>query len=386
MAFSFELLQGSVAGPRVGLMRTGHGNVATPVFMPVGTQATVKTMAPWELREIGAQIILGNTYHLYLRPGAEVIERLGGLHGFAAWPHPILTDSGGFQVFSLQHLRRITDEGVTFRSHIDGSEHFLTPERATHIQEQLGADIIMCFDECCQPTDRDTVTAAMERTHRWAARCREAQRRPDQALFGIVQGGVFADLRRQSAEALVALDFPGYAIGGLSVGESKADMHAMLEATLPGLPPDKPRYLMGVGSPEDLFEGVARGVDMFDCVLPTRVARNGAAFTPDGRMNLRNAAHSDDPRPIMDECDCPTCRRFSRAYLRHLIQADEILGHRLVTMHNLRFFIRLMSDIRQSIIRGNFDTMKQAFLSRYRSVDPEARRRNVEARQRSLGR
>ena len=386
MPFSFELIQGAADGPRIGLMRTAHGTIATPVFMPVGTQATVKAVAPWELRQIGAEIILANTYHLCLRPGADTIARLGGLRGFSRWQGPFLTDSGGFQVFSLKHLRHVSDEGVRFRSHIDGSEHFLTPEKAIAIQEQLGADIIMCFDECADPHDRVRLEAAVERTHRWAERCRRAHSREDQALFGIVQGGVFADLRRQSADCLVGLDFPGYAVGGLSVGESKEDMHAMLEATLPRLPQHKPRYLMGVGSPEDLWECVARGVDMFDCVLPTRVARNGAAFTPDGRLNLRNAAYVDDPRPLLEGCDCPTCHCFSRAYLRHLVQANEILGHRLVTLHNLRFFIRTMEEMRRSIARGEFEQHRAEFLARYRPVDPEARRRNVQARQRSLGR
>jgi queuine tRNA-ribosyltransferase len=370
----------------MGLVRTPHGTIATPVFMPVGTQATVKTMAPWELRDIGAQIILANTYHLYLRPGADIVERMGGLHGFSGWDGPLLTDSGGFQVFSLQHLRRVSVEGVLFRSHIDGSEHFLTPEKAIAIQEQLGADIIMCFDECADPCDRARLEVALGRTNLWAERCLRAQARSDQALFGIVQGGVFADLRRRSAECLVGLDFPGYAIGGLSVGESKADMHATLEATVPHLPSSKPRYLMGVGSPEDLWECVARGVDMFDCVLPTRIARNGAAFTPDGRLNLRNAAHATDARPLQEGCDCPTCQHFSRAYLRHLIQADEILGHRLITMHNLRFMIRTMEGMRHAIAAGHFATVMAEFVARYRTVDPEARRMNVVARQRSLGR
>jgi queuine tRNA-ribosyltransferase len=381
--FSFELIRGEGTGPRLGLVRTEHGIIATPAFMPVGTQATVKTMAPWELRAIGAEIVLGNTYHLYLRPGVDIIASLGGLHEFMAWPHPILTDSGGFQVFSLEHLRKVTDEGVLFRSHIDGSEHFLSPERAVEIQEGLGADIIMCLDECSAPGDRGLIEAAMRRTHLWAERCRAAQRRGDQALFGIVQGGTYPELRLESATFLAALDFPGYAIGGLSVGESKAEMHAMLDLLAPALPANKPRYLMGVGSPEDFVECIARGVDMFDCVLPTRVARNGAAFTPEGRMNLRNSQFASDPRPIMDDCDCPTCRHFSRAYLRHLVQAEEILGHRLITMHNLRFFLRLMADIRQSIAAGRFEDFRRDFLARYRPVDPAVRRQNVEARLRS---
>jgi len=370
----------------MGLMRTSHGVVATPAFMPVGTQAAVKTVAPWELADVGAEIVLANTYHLFLRPGVDVIERQGGLHSFMSWSGPILTDSGGFQVFSLQHLRRVDDDGVLFRSHLDGSEQFLSPELAVQVQERLGADIIMCLDELAQPRDRDRIEVALERTHRWAVRCREAHTRSDQALFGIVQGGVFGDLRERSADYLVSLDFPGYAIGGLSVGESKEEMHAMLDITVPRLPENKPRYLMGVGSPEDLIECVSRGIDMFDCVLPTRVARNGAAFTMEGRMNLRNARYAGDERPIMENCDCPTCARFSRAYLRHLIQANEILGHRLVTLHNLRFVLRLMEEVRRSIARGDFPQLKREFLSRYRPVDPEVRRRNVEARMRSLGR
>lgn len=383
--FGFELLKGS-DGARRGLLRTPHGVVSTPVFMPVGTQATVKTMAPWELRELGAEIILSNTYHLYLRPGSQPISEMGGLHEFMGWDGPILTDSGGFQVFSLEHLRRVDDEGVRFRSHLDGSEHLFTPEHVVAVQEQLGADIIMCLDVCSEAHDREALEGAIELTHRWAARCRDAQRRSDLALFGIVQGGVYADMRAVSADYLVSLDFPGYAIGGLSVGESKADMHRMLEVVAPRLPQDRPRYLMGVGSPEDLWECVARGVDMFDCVLPTRVARNGAAFTWEGRLNLRNARFARDGGPLMDDCDCMACRRFSRAYLRHLIQADEILGLRLVTAHNLRFLVRLMERIRAAIVADQFETEKAAFLRGYRTVDPEVRRANVEARKRSMGR
>jgi queuine tRNA-ribosyltransferase len=386
--FRFDLVLSTAgpAGPRRGIVRTPHGAFATPVFMPVGTQATVKTMAPWDLRAVGAEIILSNTYHLYLRPGVETIAGLGGLHRFMGWDGPILTDSGGFQVFSLEHLRQVDDDGVRFRSHLDGSEHYFTPELVVRVQEALGADIIMCFDELAPPDDRGALEAALDRTHRWAERCLNAQTRRDQALFGIVQGGVFPDLRELSADVLVAMDFPGYAIGGLSVGESKADMHRMLEVTIPRLPEDKPRYLMGVGSPEDLWEGVARGVDMFDCVLPTRVARNGAAFTWEGRMNLRNARFATDPAPIMEDCDCLACSHFSRAYLRHLVQADEILGLHLVTAHNLRFLVRVMERIRTVIARGEFDQAKAEFLARYRTVDPEVRRRDLEARRRSLGR
>jgi len=354
--------------------------------MPVGTQGTVKTMAPWELEDLGSEIILANTYHLYLRPGVDAIAGMGGLHAFMGWDGPILTDSGGFQVFSLEHLRRMDDEGVRFRSHLDGSEHCFTPELVVQAQEGLGADIIMCLDVCGEAHDRVALEVAVERTHRWAVRCREAQRRADQALFGIVQGGVYEDLRAKSADFLVSLDFPGYAIGGLSVGESKADMHRILEMTTARLPSDRPRYLMGVGSPEDLWECVARGVDMFDCVLPTRVARNGAAFTWDGRLNLRNARFANDAAPLMEDCDCLACRAFSRAYLRHLVLADEILGLHLVTAHNLRFFVRIMERIRSAINRGRFEQEKCEFLRRYTPVDPEIRRRNVEARNRSLGR
>ncbi len=354
--------------------------------MPVGTRATVKTMAPWEVRDLGAEIVLGNTYHLYLRPGSDRIARLGGLHSFMGWHGPILTDSGGFQVFSLQHLRRFDDDGVRFRSHIDGSEHYFTPELVVRAQEELGADIIMCLDVCADAHDRAGLEVALDRTHRWAERCREAQRRPDLTLFGIVQGGVYEDLRAASADYLVGLDFPGYAIGGLSVGESKEDMHRILEMTTPRLPQDRPRYLMGVGSPEDFWECVERGIDMFDCVLPTRVARNGAAFTWDGRANLRNARFADDPEPLMDDCDCPACRHFSCAYLRHLVQAEEILGLRLITAHNLRFFVRVMERIRSAIENGSFAEEKAEFLARYRTVDPGVRRANVEARRRSQGR
>jgi queuine tRNA-ribosyltransferase len=344
-----------------------------PAFAPVGTQATVKAVGPDELEQLGATLILSNTYHLYLRPGADTIARLGGLHGFMDWPHPILTDSGGYQVFSLQGLRRVDEDGVTFRSHLDGSEHRFTPQAVVAIQEKLGADIIMCFDECASPLDRDYSEQAMERTHRWAQRCREAQVRDDQALFGIVQGGVFADLRQESARFLTTLDFPGYAIGGLSVGETKEQMHAMLDVVTPLLPEDRPRYLMGVGSPEDLFEGVSRGVDLFDCVLPTRVARNGGLLTRRGRINLRNARYAEDPAPIEEGCDCYTCRRFSRAYVRHLLKANEIFGLRLATVHNLRFMLRLMAEIRQSILDGTFVAFKEAFLEQYRIVPDEVR-------------
>jgi len=346
---------------------TPHGDIPTPVFAPVGTQATVKTLSPRELEELGATLILANTYHLYLRPGAEVIENLGGLHRFMAWDKPILTDSGGFQVFSLAAMRKVDDDGVTFRSHIDGSLHRFTPEMVVRVQEQLGADIIMCLDECAPPLDYEYNVQALQRTHRWAERCKAAHTRQDQALFGIVQGGIFEDLRQQSAEFLVGLDFPGYAIGGLSVGETKAQTRQTLDFTVPLLPADRPRYLMGVGSPEDFFEYVARGIDIFDCVLPTRLARNGAALTSTGRINLRNARFAADPAPIEEGCTCYTCCTFSRAYLRHLIKANETLGLRLVTIHNLHFELELMRRIRQSIIDGTFAEFKEDFLSRYQA-------------------
>ena len=358
---------------RAGLLTTPHGEIPTPVFMPVGTQATVKTLSPDELKDLQAHIILGNTYHLYLRPGDELIARMGGLHRFMGWDGPILTDSGGFQVFSLHDLRRVSDDGVTFRSHLDGSEHFFSPEKVISIQENLGSDIIMALDECAVPDNRSYLMEALRRTHLWAERCQAAQSRTDQALYGIVQGGIFADLRVQSARFLASLDFPGYAIGGLSVGESKEDMHRMLDIVTPLLPQDKPCYLMGVGSPEDLVECVARGVDQFDCVLPTRLARNGAVFTQGGRMNLRNARFTEDPAPIEEDCQCYTCRRFSRAYLHHLLKARETLGLRLNSIHNLHFLLELMRRIRQSILDGSFSELKESFLASYRVVDPKVR-------------
>ena len=339
----------------------------------------MKTLSPRELVELDAHMILGNTYHLYLRPGAELIARLGGLHQFMGWERAILTDSGGFQVFSLQGLRKVDDGGVTFRSHIDGSEQRFTPELVVHIQEQLGADIAMVLDECANPLEREYNLAAMRRTHLWAERCRRAHSRADQALFGIVQGGIFEDLRAESAHVLAGMGFPGYAIGGLSVGESKADTLRILDHVVPLLPAEKPRYLMGVGSPEDLLEGVARGIDIFDCVLPTRLARNGAVFTPEGRLNLRNAANTEDRRPIQEDCACYTCRNFTRAYLRHLTMSGEILGLRLNTIHNVHFLLALMRDIRQALQEGRFLAFKQAFLGRYRVADARAREENRQA-------
>jgi queuine tRNA-ribosyltransferase len=340
---------------RTGIFHTPHGELLTPVFAPVGTQATVKTLTPEQLRELGASLVLANTYHLYLRPGDELIRELGGLHEFMQWPEPMLTDSGGFQVFSLSDTRKIDDDGVTFKSHVDGSMHRFTPERSIQIQNNLGADIIMAFDECSDPNDRTYSLVAMQRTHRWAERSLNAHSRPDQALFGIVQGGVDPGLRAQSAEFVSSLPFPGIAIGGLSVGETKAEMHKTLDVVLQCLPESKPRYLMGVGTPEDLVEGVRRGVDIFDCVLPTRLARHHAAFSPAGRLNLMNATFARDKRPIDESCDCYTCRTFTRAYLRHLIVAKELLAGTLISIHNLRALIRLMEQIRVYIAEGSFE-------------------------------
>jgi queuine tRNA-ribosyltransferase len=339
---------------RTGVFTTPHGDLLTPVFAPVGTQAAVKTLTPAQVRELGATLVLANTYHLYLRPGDDLVREMGGLHPFMQWPGPMLTDSGGFQVFSLADSRKIDDDGVTFKSHIDGSLHRFTPEKSIQIQENLGADIIMAFDECSDPNDRAYTAKAMERTHRWAERCLAAKTRPDQALFGIVQGGIVPDLRTASAKFIASLPFPGIAIGGLSVGETKTEMYATLDVVIPLLPEDKPRYLMGVGTPEDLIEGVARGVDIFDCVLPTRLARHNAAFSPEGRLNLMNAAYARDKRPIDETCDCYTCRTFTRAYLRHLIVAKETLAGTLLSIHNLRALIRLMEELRGYIAEGVF--------------------------------
>ena len=384
--FSFEIVaEDTHSAARAGVLHTPHGDIPTPVYMPVGTRATVKTVTPDELRAAGAAIILGNTYHLYLRPGAGVVAEMGGLHRFMGWERPLLTDSGGFQVFSLAANRTIAEEGVTFRSHIDGSLHLFTPEAVVAIEEQLGADIMMPLDECVPyPCPREYAAEALGRTHRWAERARRAQSRPDQALFGIVQGSTYADLRRQSAATLAALDFPGYAIGGLSVGEPKAEMHAMLESSVPFLPRGRPRHLLGVGSPEDFFEGIARGVDMFDCVLATRIARHGALLVPAGRLNIRNAQHERDPRPIQEGCTCYTCRRFSRAYLRHLFQTEELLGLRLATLHNLHFLLDLLARIRASILDGTFMSLRQEFLSGFTAVPEEVRRE--EAARRRQGR
>jgi queuine tRNA-ribosyltransferase len=370
--FSFEVHHAD-GRARAGLVRTTHGEVSTPAFMPVGTQATIKGVPPSDLETLGASMILANTYHLYLRPGDELIARRGGLHRFMNWPHPILTDSGGFQVFSLSEMRRIDDDGVTFKSHIDGSMHRFTPEKSIRIQENLGADIIMCFDECPPPTDREYNEIALARTHVWAERCQrqhecsgDACRR--QALFGIVQGGVFRDLREQSARFITSLDFPGYAIGGLAVGERKEDMFRVIDWLDEALPVGKPRYLMGVGEPTDLVRSVGGGMDMFDCVLPTRLARHGAAFTHDGRINMRNKMYEEDERPIDAECDCYTCRNFTRAYIRHLLQAGEMLGLYLMSIHNLAFLLNLMRQIRAAILEDRFHAWAQTWLARYEKL------------------
>lgn len=349
--FEFELLHiDKKTGARRGRLHTPHGVVETPIFMPVGTQATVKGMSPDELKELQAQIILSNTYHLHLRPGEDLVAEAGGLHSFMHWDRPILTDSGGFQVFSLAELRKLTEEGVQFQSHLDGSRHYFSPETSIGIQEKLGSDIMMQFDECSPyPCDYDRANKAMHRTLRWLHRCMDAKTRDDQALFGIVQGAFYKDLRIQCADEMAKLDLPGFGIGGLSVGEPKEIMYDILDAMMPHMPEGKPRYLMGVGSPDCLIEGVLRGVDMFDCVLATRVARNGTVFTKNGRLVVRNAQYAHDFSPMEEGCDCYACRNFSRAYVRHLLKADEILGLRLTTYHNLRFLVRMMENIRAAI-------------------------------------
>ena len=360
--FDFEL-QAIQSGARAGKFLTPHGVIRTPAFAPVGTQGTVKALTPTHLEELDADLILANTYHLYLRPGDELVAELGGLHGFMQWNGPILTDSGGFQVFSLSKMNKIDANGVTFRSHLDGSEHRFTPEGSIAIQENLGADIIMAFDECPPPYERDYNEIALARTHAWAARCVQAKTRSDQALFGIVQGGIFPDLRTQSAEFIASLDLPGNAIGGLSVGEKKEEMQAILAVVNRVLPVEKPRYLMGVGTVEDIITGVLEGVDLFDCVFPTRLARNHAVFTRDGsRLNLRNAPFARDPKPIDSSCECYTCRKFSRAYLRHLIIAKEMLSATLLSIHNLHTLIQLTRDLRQAILAGDLDEFVAPFL------------------------
>lgn len=359
------------SGARLGRLHTPHGVIDTPTFMPVGTQATVKTMSPEELKMMDAHIILSNTYHLFLRPGHEIVREAGGLHKFMNWDRPILTDSGGFQVFSLSELRKITEEGVHFRNHLNGDKLFISPEIAMDIQNALGPDIMMAFDECPPyPADYQYVKLSTERTSRWAERCLKAHARPhDQALFAIVQGGMFADLRKESAVQLTSMDFPGYAIGGLSVGESKELMYEMLDHTVPLLPTNKPRYLMGVGSPDALLEGSIRGVDMFDCVLPTRIARNGTVMTSEGRLVVKGAKFARDFGPLDPNCSCYTCKNYSRAYLRHLLKADETFGIRLTTYHNLHFLLDLMRNVRQAIAEDRLLDYRDEFFDRYGMKD-----------------
>ena len=382
--FNFQL-QHTDGAARAGELETPHGKALTPFFMPVATQATVKALTPEEVRDVGAQVVLSNAYHLYLRPGVETVAKLGGLHRFMGWDGPILTDSGGFQAFSMGPLRKVTDDGIRFRSHIDGSEHNFTPQLATANQEALGPDIAMCFDQCiAYGASEKEVRQAMERTHRWAQECFDHhQSSPTgaasgQALFGIVQGGTFPELRDESARAISAIPFHGYAVGGLAVGENKEDMYRFTGQVAELLPQDKPRYLMGVGSPEDLVEGVARGIDMFDCALPTRVARNGSLFTPEGRVDITKARYAEQQGPVDETCDCYTCRNYSAAYLRHLFRAKELLGLRLASIHNLRFVLALMERIRASILEGRFDGFRKEFLDIYRPTDEAARQQQKE--------
>ena len=365
--FSYELIHTCAqSGARLGILHTPHGDIQTPIYMPVGTAAVVKAMTSREMEEIGTQILLSNTYHLHLRPGEDLVAEAGGLHRFMDWHKPILTDSGGFQVFSLAGIRTIAEEGVTFQSHLDGSRQFIGPETSMDIQQKLGADIAMAFDVCSPyPCDHETAKANMERTHRWARRCKDYHTREDQALFGIVQGAFYKDLRMESAKTLSDMDFIGYGIGGLSVGEPKPIMYEMLEEMMPYMPTGKPRYLMGVGTPDCLIEGVLRGIDMFDCVLATRIARNGTALTSAGRLVVRNAQYARDFGPIDPECDCYACTHFSRAYVRHLIKAGEITGGRLLSIHNLRFLIRLMERIRQAIAEDRFLDFRKEFYAKY---------------------
>ncbi|MBI5931061.1 MAG: tRNA guanosine(34) transglycosylase Tgt [Chloroflexi bacterium] len=387
MSFTFSL-EATAGRARAGVFKTPHGDILTPVFAPVGTQATVKAILPRDLHDLNATLVLANTYHLHLRPGDDLVAEMGGLHRFMAWDGPMLTDSGGFQVFSLAELRRIDDNGVRFRSHLDGASYYLTPEKSMAIQHNLGADIIMAFDECAVPNDRPIVEAAMHRTHAWAKRCVEyhmTQGDPThQALFGIVQGGIFPDLRAQSVEAITSLNLPGYAIGGLAVGETKKEMLTTLDATLPLMPTGRPRYLMGVGRAEDLVQGIARGIDIFDCVLPTREARHGAALTRFGRYNMRNQQFAHDPEPIEVGCECYACQHFSRAYIRHLIKAKELIAHQLLSIHNLHFLLKLVRDMRATIVKGEseFRTFADAFLTDWHSGAGEE---VVEEARRSLG-
>lgn len=375
-AIRYELIKtDKQTGARLGILHTPHGSYETPMFMPVGTLATVKTMSPEELKEIGAGVILSNTYHLWLRPGHEIVKEAGGLHKFMNWDQAILTDSGGFQVFSLSKFRKIEEEGVHFRNHLSGDKLFLSPEKSMEIQNALGSDIMMAFDEC-PPFDSDFeyMKKSVERTSRWAERCLKAHSRPEeQGLFGIVQGGGYEELRKQSARDLVSLDFPGYAVGGLSVGEPKEEMNRMLEFTTPLLPANKPRYLMGVGSPDSLIDGAIRGIDMFDCVLPTRIARNGTVMTSTGRLVVKNAQYARDFRPLDEHCDCYACRNYSRAYIRHLIHTNEIFGFRLCTYHNLHFLIKLMEQVRQAIRDDRLGDFREEFFEQYGFNKPNAK-------------
>ena len=388
MQKSFELLASDRnLKARRGRLTTAHGAIEMPAFMPVGTQGSVKAVSPRELRELNAQIVLGNTYHLFVRPGLDVIKHFGGLHNFMNWDGPILTDSGGYQIFSLAKLRKITEDGVEFQNHIDGARAFISPEIAMEIQAALGGDIAMALDECVPyPCEYDYAAQSAEMTTRWAKRCLEWKRRngetakrgpadspsrrfADSLLFGIIQGATFEDLRKRSAQAIVELDFDGYAIGGVSVGEPEAEMMRAVESAEPFLPKDKPRYVMGLGTPPQMLEMIARGMDMFDCVLPTRLARNGTAFTATGTLNLKNAEFALDKHPIEENCACPACREFSRGYIRHLIKAEEILGLRLITLHNLHFYLNLMSRARAEIERGTFDQFRKAFVAEYKTRD-----------------
>ena len=387
MQYDFELLASDQhSKARRGRLKTAHGMIDTPAFMPVGTQGSVKGVSPRELRELNAQIILGNTYHLFVRPGLDVIKHFGGLHNFMSWDGPILTDSGGYQIFSLVKLRKITEDGVEFRNHIDGTRAFISPEIAMEIQAALGSDIAMVLDECVPyPCEYDYAAKSAELTARWARRCkavasavsaekasnalRTAHSTARQLLFGIVQGGAFESLRKQSAQAITELDFDGYAIGGVSVGEPEAEMMRAVESAEPFLPTHKPRYAMGLGTPPQMLQMIARGMDMFDCVLPTRLARNGTAFTATGTLNLKNAEFTLDKRPIEKNCACETCRQFSRGYIRHLIKAEEILGPRLITLHNLHFYLNLMSKARTEIENGTFDQFRKAFVAEYKTRD-----------------
>ena len=363
---TYELLHiDKTTGARRGVVHTPHGDIQTPIFMPVGTQATVKSMTVEELKENGAQIILSNTYHLYLRPGERIVKEAEGLHNFMRWDRPILTDCGGFQVFSLSDLRTITEDGVEFKSHLDGSKHFFSPEKVMQIEEDLGADIIMSFDECCPyPSTYEYTKNSMERTTRWAKRCKEAHK-TEQALFGIIQGGFYEDLREKSAKDLIELDFPGYAIGGISVGEPKEEFIKMLKFTTPLMPANKPRYLMGVGTPDYLLEAAMAGIDMCDCVLPTRIARNGTAMTSHGKVVVRNANYAEDFTPLDPECDCYTCRNYTRAYIRHLVKCNEILGVRLLSIHNIKFLTNLMERVRMEIENDNLANFVKEFYKKY---------------------